>query len=408
MKILMLCEFFDPKLEFQENQLVKYYRKAGHEVRVLTSQYSNVFDYYASTPLPKAPPYALEVHGAEIYRLPYRFNLMNRVRPYRDVAYHLDAFAPDLIYLHDIIPNTGEIARYLRRHPACRAIIDIHMDYSNSGKGFVALRVLHGTIRRWYFDQIRQHLDGIFPIVPTGFDFMREIYGVPDADMTLLPLGADIDLIDEVQRTVDKTALRARYGIPPQSTVIVTGGKITPRKRLEWLIEAIDCAALEDVHVIVLGQIPESEPAYGKLIASLSQRVAGRVHFAGWQEPAGVYAHMAIAGLAVFPSSQSIMWQQSIASGLPLIVGDTGGQDAGYLNANDHIIVLSGESLNSAGIRQSVSALLSDREKLRAMAEGAHKTGREMLDWTRLIDTTLACVQPGQARPRNNRAISSQ
>ncbi|UVO52843.1 glycosyltransferase family 4 protein [Sphingomonas sp. SUN039] len=408
MKILMLCEFFDPKLEFQENQLVKYYRKAGHEVRLLTSQYTNVFDYYASAPLAKAPASEFEMHGAKIYRLPYRFNLLNRIRPYRGVADQLDAFAPDLIYLHDIIPNTGEIARYLRRHPACRAIIDIHMDYSNSGKGFVALRVLHGTIRRWYFNRIRQHLDGIFPIVPTGFDFMREVYGVPDADMTLLPLGADIDLIDEVQRTVDRTALRARYGIPPQSPVIVTGGKITPRKRLEWLIEAIDCTALDDVHVIVLGQIPESEPAYGKLIASLSQRVAGRLHFVGWQEPAGVYAHMAIADLAVFPSSQSIMWQQSIASGLPLIVGDTGGQDASYLNANDNVIVMSGESLDSAGIRQSVSTLLADSGKLRAMADGARKTGREMLDWTRLIDTTLTCLQPGQALPRNNRAMRSQ
>jgi 1,2-diacylglycerol 3-alpha-glucosyltransferase len=392
MKILMVCEFFDPKLEFQENQLVKYYRKAGHEVRVLTSQYASVFDYYACTSLPKAPPEQVAVHGAEIFRLPYRFNLLNRVRPYRGVTGHLNDFAPDLVYLHDVIPNTLEIARYLRRHRDCRAIIDIHMDYSNSGKGFVALRILHGTIRRWYFDRIRPHLDGIFPIVPTGFDFMREIYGVRDEDMTLLPLGADVDLIDEVQSTIDRQALRARYGIPQQSPVIVTGGKITPRKRLEWLIEAVDCAALGDAHVVVLGQIPENEPTYRELIASVSERIAGRLHFTGWQEPDGVYAHMAIADMAVFPSSQSIMWQQSIASGLPLIVGDTGGQDAGYLNANDNLIVLSGDSLNSGGIRRTIASLLDDRTRLSAMSWGARKTGREMLDWNRLIDLTLACA----------------
>jgi 1,2-diacylglycerol 3-alpha-glucosyltransferase len=94
----------------------------------------------------------------------------------------------------------------------------------------------------------------------------------------------------------------------------------------------------------------------------------------------------------VFPSSQSIMWQQSIASGLPLIVGDTGGQDASYLNANDNLIVLSGDNLHSGGIRQTITSLLNDRVRLNAMSEGARKTGREMLDWNRLIDVTLACV----------------
>ena len=46
MKILMLCELYIENLEYQENLLVKYYRKHGHEVTVITSTYDNVFDYY--------------------------------------------------------------------------------------------------------------------------------------------------------------------------------------------------------------------------------------------------------------------------------------------------------------------------------------------------------------------------
>lgn len=44
MKILMLCEFYN-EIWNQENLLVKYYRKHGHEVTVITSTYESVFDY---------------------------------------------------------------------------------------------------------------------------------------------------------------------------------------------------------------------------------------------------------------------------------------------------------------------------------------------------------------------------
>ena len=50
--------------------------------------------------------------------------------------------------------------------------------------------------------------------------------------------------------------------------------------------------------------------------------------------------HLDMADLAVFPASQSILWQQAIAMGLPLIVGNTGHQDISYLNLYDNIIIL--------------------------------------------------------------------
>lgn len=37
MKILMICEFYDDVLEYQENLLAKYYALNGHEVTIITS-----------------------------------------------------------------------------------------------------------------------------------------------------------------------------------------------------------------------------------------------------------------------------------------------------------------------------------------------------------------------------------
>src|SRR3546814_4345972 len=82
-------------------------------------------------------------------------------------------------------------------------------------------------------------------VVPVSFPFMREIYGVPDSEMELLPLGADMDLIEETQARCDRDALRAELGIGPEDFVIFTGGKITPRKRTEDIIAAIDTRSEE-------------------------------------------------------------------------------------------------------------------------------------------------------------------
>ena len=389
MKILMICEFFDPALEFQENQLVKYYRKHGHEVRVLTSTYTDVFDYYACRHDNKAPESSLSVHGAEIVRLPYRYNLLHKIRAYRGVKRHLEEFEPDLIYIHDIMPNILEIVPYLKKHPQCRAIMDIHMDYSNSGKSFVALRILHGTVRRWFLSRIRPHLDRIYPVAPSSFPFMRDIYGVPESAMTLLPLGADIDLIEAIQASTDREALRRSYGFGPDQLVIVTGGKVTPRKRFETLLEAVDCDALAHAVILVIGKIPEEEAAYRAALQPLIDRLGDRVRFAGWQLPEGTYSHMSAADVAVFPASQSVMWQQAISVGLPLIVGDNGGQDASYLGPHGNVQVLPADQITAEGVRAALVALDRDPERMRAMAEGSRRTAREMLDWNALIEVTL-------------------
>ena len=47
MKIVMLCDAYFDGLQYQENLLNKYYKKIGHEVIILASNFKDIFDYYA-------------------------------------------------------------------------------------------------------------------------------------------------------------------------------------------------------------------------------------------------------------------------------------------------------------------------------------------------------------------------
>ena len=96
-----------------------------------------------------------------------------------------------------------------------------------------------------------------------------------------------------------------------------------------------------------------------------------------------------MSDLAVFPASQSILWQQAIAMALPLIAGDTGHQDISYLNLEDNIIVLPAEKITVPDLAEAIASVVGNPERLRRMSEGASVVSNEHLNWDRLIARTL-------------------
>lgn len=388
MKILMLCEFYDESLEFQENLLVKYYRRHGHEVTVITSTFDSVFDYYNDRYDPAKPGRTYADHGARIVKLPYRYNLLNRLRAYTRIDRLLDEAQPDLIYVHDIMPNLPEAIAYLKRHPKCRMILDYHADYSNSGKNWLSLKVLHGVLRKWFLDRARPHLSRIFPVVPASAVFLNEVYGVPHEEMEVLPLGADMDTVRRIRAEGGRDELRRSLGIGSSDIVIFTGGKMTSYRRTEVLFAAVDQLRRYPIKVVVVG---DSDAGGGDYKARLRDLTAARddIVFTGWLGKDDVYRHLAMSDLAVFPAGQSIMWQQAIASGLPLIVGDVGSQDISYLNLADNIVILPHDEIRPDRFAGAIANVLDTPGRLAVMSAGAARVADEHLDWDRLIWRTL-------------------
>jgi glycosyltransferase involved in cell wall biosynthesis len=392
MKILMLCDFYDESLEYQENLLVKYYRKHGHEVTVVTSTFDSVFDYYNDRHDPSWPARTYFDQGAKIVKLRYRYNLLNRLRAYTRIDRLLLEEAPDLIFVHDIMLNLPECVHYVKHHPQCRMILDYHADYSNSGRNRLSLKLLHGVARKWFLDRARPHLSRIFPIVPAGALFLHEIYGVPHAEMEVLPLGADVDLAREVHARGDGQRLRRELGFTPDDVVIFTGGKLAPAKRTELLLQAVRSLPQLPLKVVVAGEAAAADAGYKAL---LQQAAAGLdVRFAGWLGRDAIYRHLDMADLAVFPASQSILWQQAIACGLPLICGDVGHQDISYLNLADNIVVLPADQIRADRLADEIAAVAGDPARLQRMRAGAARVAAEQLDWNRLIERTLRFNRP--------------
>ncbi len=254
-------------------------------------------------------------------------------------------------------------------------------------------------LRKYFLDQARPLLEKIYPVVPAGFTFLEEVYGVSRSEMALLPLGTDLRFGAQVRTSRARQEVRRGLGIPDDAMVVFTGGKLEPRKLTETLISAIRLMSRSDSHLIVVGSAADSD--YRACLEDAAGE-ADNIHFVGWQGRDGVYRHLAASDVAVFPASQSVLWQQSIGMGLPLIVSERAeltkwvSQEVGYLNRHDNVIILDHTRRLDIQIAEHLVRMLDDRHELCRRTDGAHKTAAEILDWDQLIQETLSFNAPGQ------------
>jgi 1,2-diacylglycerol 3-alpha-glucosyltransferase len=386
MKVVMLCDYYDEKCHYQENLFAKYYAKYGHDVTVIASTFDDAFAYVHQRYDKKARGRVYCDGRVKVIKLPYSLNLFNRLRKFDGVEAILEHEEPDVIFSHDIHLNLAEATRYKRLHPACRIIMDYHADYSNSAKNWLSLTVLHKGIRRLFLRRHRKYVDKIYPVVPASADFLNEVYGIPYDQMELLPLAADTDLS---RRTIEEgagTKIRQQLGISADAKVVFTGGKLSAVKRTHLLAETFALLDDCDVHLIVVGDA--SDDAYRKFLAAAFARNR-RIHPVGWVSGDDVYKYMDACDIAVFPASQSVLWQQALSMGLPIVVGRVGVQDASYMNLYGNVISLDEPSIRPEKIAGIIRDLLSDSANLRRLQEAARLVAEEILNYHRQVPKTL-------------------
>jgi len=388
MKIVMICDFYNHTLQYQENLLVKYYKKQGHEVTVITATFDSVFDFYADKYEKNIPAYEFFDNGAKIIKLPFSVNILNRVRRFGGIKKILENEQPDLIFSHNILLNLWEAKKYKKKYPNCKIIMDYHADYSNSAKNWVSLNILHKIIRKLFLCSVLKYIDKIYPIVPAGLLFLHEVYGIPYSRMELLPLGTDPDKSNEIISQNKGKAVREKLGIPTNAFVIFTGGKLDPLKKTDLLIKAFKNLSNSRLHLIIVGKSPENNASYKAELEALSKNNKN-IHFTGWLNSNEIYDYMNASDIAVFPASQSVMWQQTIGMGLPLIVGSHLGQDVSYLNLYNCLIILEENQITVQEIEKNIKQLVEDTVLLDKMKKAAFKTSNEYLSYDIIAKKTL-------------------
>ncbi len=236
----------------------------------------------------------------------------------------------DVINTHFVVPS-GPVGQVLARLFNAPNVLSVHGgDLFDPSKRSSPHR--HG----WLRGPIRYMLNAADSVVGQSRDTVRhvgEIYGV-HRPVELIPLGID--------RPVKVTgATRAQFGIPDDAFVMLTIGRIVPRKSSVQLVEALAKSARPNAHLVLVGDGPDAEAVRG---AAQAAGVAQRVHLLGYVTEQQKSQALACADIFVSSSQHEgfgLVFLEAMAFALPVLCYDRGGQtDFLSTPATGHVVKL--------------------------------------------------------------------
>jgi glycosyltransferase involved in cell wall biosynthesis len=219
----------------------------------------------------------------------------------------------DVINTHFAVP-TGPLGDWLSSRLRIPNVLSVHGgDLFDPSKKSSPHR--HAFLRRAVARLLRK-ADSVVAQSRDTARNVEQIYGV-ERRVELIPLG-----IDRPPRNV--RAVRADFDIPENAFVLVTAGRVVPRKATTQLVETL--AALPDVFLVVIGDGPEAE-AVKRRAAELG--VADRLRMLGYVSDEVKYAALATSDVFVSTAQHEgfgLVFLEAMAFGLPVVCYNRGGQ----------------------------------------------------------------------------------
>jgi len=185
--------------------------------------------------------------------------------------------------------------------------------------------------------------------------------------------------IDVIGNGVD-TAFFAP-GATDDDVSILFVGRLIDRKGLIFLLQAFRelSAAHPECRLVIAGEGPERERLEAYCVAA---GIDGRVRFTGVLSHDELRSEYQRAHLFVLPSIQEGMSNavlEAMASGLPIVMTDSGGSEA--IRDNGMIV----DPGSADALREAIARYLGDRDLLRRHGE-ASRLAAEQMTWQRAAD----------------------
>lgn len=243
------------------------------------------------------------------------------VRPNsREILNILEREKPDMIWVHGIMNSSLSIAcRYKKRYPDCVLFADNHVDLNNFR--MTPLKKAGLTFFRIRNRRLSPQVDLFYGVTPGRVSFMKDYLGVPAQKAKLSIMGGLDEKINFSNKALVRNEVRVRNGIPEDSFLFVTGGKIDQRKKTLELMRVFHSLDGANYRLAVFGSVAESvQNEFNELLSGDS-----RILFLGWKNDKECNDIFLAADCCVFLRSHSTLWENALACGVPCIFGQKKG-----------------------------------------------------------------------------------
>lgn len=374
---------------YQENLLTKHQAKLGHDVTLITTCTKNTSNALI---IDCEPEDYTSPDGFRVIRLKRKAGLCKKlysIFAIYDIYDLLESLFPDCIMIHGLGSlSVLQVEKHIKRcNPNCVLIIDSHTCEINTdahkAKTLKQRLVLNlaNSMRKPLYPYAKK----IFGITPACVEYAIKYYKAPEEKMALLPLGFDPDVCFWEEREQVRLEMREKLGLEEKDIVIVHGGKIIRRRKTPETIEAVMRINDHSVKLVVFGGMDaEMKPT----VESLIQKYRNRVIYLDSLTPQEYNKVYCASDLALFPGGQSVLWQQAIGCGLPIIVGND--KDLDYLNRGGNVAYIDDTSVD--GIYKVLLEVLQEKN-IDNMKFVAENQAREFFSYERIAKLVTDCVE---------------
>lgn len=316
MRILHVCLgcFYIENMAYQENVLPKMHSLLGHTVKIIASQYT--FSTSGVKTYRDCGSY-INPDNIPVTIIPYRTKskISRILKRFKNLFQELTFFNPDIIFVHGAqFFGNIDIIKFKRNFPSTRVICDNHSDYINTPLWPIKYYFLNKLLWPMAVKRMIPITDFFWGVTPMRVRYLQEIYKVPSTKTDLLIMGGDDTLIDFDNKKFLKETFRNRNRIREDDFLLITGGKIGPKKNIQNLVHAFSCIKQQNVHLLIFGDF-----LLGMEDLQLECINNPKIHLLGWLTPKQTYDAFLSSDLAVFPGTHSVLWEQSVACGIPVV-----------------------------------------------------------------------------------------
>jgi glycosyltransferase involved in cell wall biosynthesis len=376
MKIVHVIEYFQPKMGYQETYLAREHGKLGHDVCVVTSDRYNpiIFEGDATRQvlgdrIVKSGFFQEE--GINVWRLKTLFEIPPVIWT-RGLEKKIRELKPDVVIMHNPVSFAGIRIARLKKSISFKLIYDDHMTFAASRS---KLRFLYPLFTLLFSKLIQQSANALVGVSEASRDFMHYRYGIAFERITVIPLGANIELfqLDAAARS----EVRNKLAIPNDNILFIYAGKLIPDKGPHLLVEAATklMSKHSNINVLILGS--GGAEYLGKMKQHIRNgNLEDRFFWHDAVPNKELHKFYSAADVAVWPREGSLSIMEAMACKLPVIISDTSLVDerVGYGNG----LTYAGE--DPADLARQMEKLL-DSDTRRRMGANGRKAVEESLNW---------------------------
>jgi glycosyltransferase involved in cell wall biosynthesis len=296
----------------------------------------------------------------------------------------LEKEKPDYIFHHGLTsPSLLIVVKYKKNSKNVFLAADNHADYFNSGKLWIWRLIYYRIYWKHKISKSINDIDIFFSMTPNCMIFGEKELNIPSSKHELLYLGSDVD--NDHFDLEWREQIRKHYGIKDNDVIIITAGKIDKGKKIDKIIRSLKEINEHNLKFIIVGSI---EKDYEKELDNLIGDDK-RIIKVGWVNSNELFKYFSAADIAIFPGSQSVLWQEAISCELPTIFRYWSGAD--YLLLKENGMFLFSDSQKE--LTQYLKILLHNPELREKMKKGAIKERDEILSYEIIAKKSLKRIK---------------